>query len=134
MYHMFKSYFKIAWRNLRKNKLYTFVNITGLTVSIVSCILIHLYIAQELSYDKINNARHYTITGVAKYARDNSHIHFNLVAYSTYTRSSHKKIWSTPNYITYSLLAHPQDLPTVQKQATAYMATDKIRRETSQDG
>ncbi|MGI8952368.1 MAG: FtsX-like permease family protein [Chitinophagaceae bacterium] len=51
---MFKSYFKIAFRNLKKNKLYTFVNITGLTVGIVSCILIGLYISHELSYDKFN--------------------------------------------------------------------------------
>jgi putative ABC transport system permease protein len=48
---MFKNYFKIAWRNLRKNKLYSFVNIIGLTTGIVSCILIGLYIGHELSYD-----------------------------------------------------------------------------------
>ncbi|MBN9385137.1 MAG: ABC transporter permease [Chitinophagaceae bacterium] len=52
---MFKNYFKIAWRNLQKNKLYTFVNITGLTVGIVSCILIGLYVSEELSYDKFHD-------------------------------------------------------------------------------
>jgi putative ABC transport system permease protein len=51
---MFKTNFKIALRNLKKNKLYTFVNIVGLTVGIVSCILIGLYITHELSYDKFN--------------------------------------------------------------------------------
>lgn len=51
---MFKSYFKIAWRNLRKNKLYTFVNLTGLTIGITSVILIGLYITHELSYDRFN--------------------------------------------------------------------------------
>src|SRR5882757_4641438 len=52
---MFKSYCKIAWRNLQKNKLYTFVNIIGLTVGIASCILIGLYISHELSYDRFND-------------------------------------------------------------------------------
>jgi putative ABC transport system permease protein len=51
---MFKSYIKIAWRNLQKNKLYSFVNIIGLTVGITSCILIGLYITHELSYDRFH--------------------------------------------------------------------------------
>jgi len=51
---MIKNYFKIAWRNLKKNRLYAFVNIIGLTVGIVSCLLIGLYIKHELSYDRFN--------------------------------------------------------------------------------
>ena len=51
---MLKSYLKIALRKLQKNKLYSFVNITGLTVGIVSCLLIGMYIAHELSYDRFN--------------------------------------------------------------------------------
>lgn len=51
---MIKSYFKIAWRNLRKNRLYTAINILGLTVGIVSCLLIGVYIRHELSYDRFN--------------------------------------------------------------------------------
>ncbi|MDF2430844.1 MAG: putative transport system permease protein, partial [Mucilaginibacter sp.] len=51
---MIKNYFKIAWRNLKKNRLYAFVNITGLTIGIVSCLLIGVYIRHELSYDKFN--------------------------------------------------------------------------------
>lgn len=245
---MFKSYFKIAWRNLRKNKLYTFVNITGLTVGIASCILIGLYISQELSYDrfhvnadriarvtmqytdgttidkaavtgtkvgpqfqrtfpaitafvrtiqytrvvsvenkvfnethflfadstffriftflllkgdparvldapnqvvitetmakkyfgtadpigktlKINNGKDYTITGIAKDAPGNSQIHFDFVASFSSMRVSHEEIWWTANYVTYLLLAHPQDLAPLQKQITAYMASDKVRNE-----
>ena len=48
---MFKNYFKIASRNIRKNKLYSFINLTGLTVGITCCILIGLYISDELGYD-----------------------------------------------------------------------------------
>ena len=51
---MFKNYFKTAWRNIRKNKLYAFVNITGLTVGITGCILIGLFVWNELSYDAFN--------------------------------------------------------------------------------
>ncbi len=51
---MFKNYFKIAWRILKKNKLYSIVNIIGLTVGITSCILISLYIWSEWSYDRFH--------------------------------------------------------------------------------
>jgi len=49
---MFKNYLKIAWRNLWKNKLFSFINITGLAVGVTCCILIFMYIQSELSIDK----------------------------------------------------------------------------------
>ena len=51
---MFRNYIKVAFRNLRKNKGYSFINITGLAVGIASCIAILLYVRNELSYDKFN--------------------------------------------------------------------------------
>ena len=48
---MLKNYFKIAWRNLVKGKLYSIINIIGLAVGIACCLLIGLYIYQELRYD-----------------------------------------------------------------------------------
>ena len=48
---MFKNYFKTAWRNLWKNKLYSFINIKGLTVGLVVGILILLWVQDELSFD-----------------------------------------------------------------------------------
>jgi putative ABC transport system permease protein len=51
---MLKNYLKIAWRNLIKTKLYSFVNIIGLTVGITSFILISLYIQSEMSYDRFH--------------------------------------------------------------------------------
>ncbi len=51
---MLKNYFKTVWRNLQKNKLYSFINITGLSIGIAGCILIFLYIQYEMSYDKFN--------------------------------------------------------------------------------
>lgn len=48
---MIKSYFKLAWRNLVKGKLYSVINITGLAVGIACCLLIGLYVYEELRYD-----------------------------------------------------------------------------------
>jgi len=49
---MFKNYFKIAWRNLGKNKVFSFINIFGLAIGLTCCILITLYIVHEMSYDR----------------------------------------------------------------------------------
>jgi putative ABC transport system permease protein len=49
---MLKNYFIIAFRNLKKHKGYSLINILGLAVGISCCILILLYVRNELSYDK----------------------------------------------------------------------------------
>ncbi len=49
---MYKSYFRIGWRNLLKSKTYSIINIFGLAVGIASCFLIALYVSDELSYDR----------------------------------------------------------------------------------
>src|SRR5688572_22088796 len=51
---MFKSYLKIAGRQLLRSKLYSFINITGLAAGMAITILIGLWIWDELSYDKYN--------------------------------------------------------------------------------
>ena len=52
---MIKNYFKIAFRNLWKNKVFSFINIMGLTVGMTACFLIFLYVKFELSYDSFNS-------------------------------------------------------------------------------
>ncbi len=49
---MFKNYFTIAVRQLRKQKMYSAIKIGGFALSIAACLLIALYIKNELSYDK----------------------------------------------------------------------------------
>lgn len=49
---MLKNYLKIAWRNLRKHKFYSFLNIFGLSLGLASCLLITLYVVDELSFDR----------------------------------------------------------------------------------
>lgn len=51
-YAMFKSYFKIGWRNLLKNKGYSLINIGGLATGMAVAILIGLWVYDEVSYDK----------------------------------------------------------------------------------
>jgi len=51
---MFFSYLKIAFRNFRKNKGYTFINISGLAIGLACSILIMLYVTYEKSYDSYN--------------------------------------------------------------------------------
>jgi hypothetical protein len=54
---MFKSYLTIGWRNLLKNKGYSFINIGGLAIGMTVAILIGLWLHNEVSYDK--NFVHY---------------------------------------------------------------------------
>ena len=49
---MIKNYFKIAWRNLIRQKGYTIINLLGLAIGLTSCLLISYYVIDELSYDK----------------------------------------------------------------------------------
>ncbi len=52
---MYKNYLKIAFRNLAKNKVLSFINIVGLAVGIACTLVIVLFIQDELSFDKYNN-------------------------------------------------------------------------------
>ncbi|MCJ7680150.1 MAG: ABC transporter permease, partial [Candidatus Aminicenantes bacterium] len=51
---MFKNHIKITLRNIRNNKLYSFINIMGLAVGMACCILILLWVRDELSFDKFH--------------------------------------------------------------------------------
>ncbi len=51
---MFRNYLKIALRNIKKYKGYSFINIGGLAVGIASCLLILLFVKSELSYDRFH--------------------------------------------------------------------------------
>src|SRR6185312_16697196 len=51
---MLKNYLKVALRNLWKNKAFSSINILGLATGLAVCLLIVLYVKNELSYDKYN--------------------------------------------------------------------------------
>ena len=61
---MFKNYFKTALRNLTRNKVYSFINIIGLSLGLSCSMLIILYVKDEVSYDRFHGQvnRIYRIT------------------------------------------------------------------------
>src|SRR5476649_1561667 len=60
---MIRNYLKIAFRNLKKDKQFTFLNVLGLSAGIACTLLIYLWVHDELSYDKFfaNNDRVYQV-------------------------------------------------------------------------
>jgi len=52
---MLRNYFKIAFRNLWRHRVFSLINILGLTVGMTACFLIFLYVRFELSYDKFHS-------------------------------------------------------------------------------
>lgn len=48
---MFRNHLNIAWRSIKKDKLFTFIKIGGFAVGIAACLLITLFIGNESSYD-----------------------------------------------------------------------------------
>ncbi|MES2647240.1 MAG: ABC transporter permease [Bacteroidota bacterium] len=52
---MYSNYFKIAWRNILKNKVFSFINIAGLALGMTACLLIVQYVSFELSFDRFNH-------------------------------------------------------------------------------
>jgi len=51
---MLQNYFKLALRNLTRNSLYSLLNISGLAIGVAACLLILLFVAHEMSYDRWN--------------------------------------------------------------------------------
>src|SRR6185436_9925808 len=74
---MIRNYFKIAWRNLLKQKTYSVIKIGGFALSIAVCLLIALYIKDELSYDKSWPAANRIYRIVEEY-NDNGKIEFGV--------------------------------------------------------
>lgn len=52
---MFSNYFKTAFRNLWRSKVFSLINIVGLSIGLACCMLIFLYAKDELSFDRFHN-------------------------------------------------------------------------------
>ncbi|MEE8254880.1 MAG: ABC transporter permease, partial [Nitrosomonadaceae bacterium] len=49
---MLKNYLKITIRNLNRQKMYSFITISGLAIGLACCLMIYMYVRHELSFDK----------------------------------------------------------------------------------
>jgi len=70
---MFRNYLKIAFRNLLRHKLYSLINVLGLALGMACCLLIVLFVQDELSYDKFHKKAE-QIYRVAKIERRNDEL------------------------------------------------------------
>lgn len=73
-----KNYLKIAIRNLLKYKFTSFINLFGLTVGLTCCLLILIYILNELSYDRTNEKADRIYRVSRSFYSDNGSLAFNL--------------------------------------------------------
>ncbi|MVM33804.1 FtsX-like permease family protein [Spirosoma sp. HMF4905] len=120
---MLRNYLKIAFRNLVRNKVYSFINIGGLAVGMAIAMLIGLWIYDELSFDKYHKnydriatvMQHYNVNGetvtqlsvplpLANELRTTYGSEFKHVLLSSWTEGhtlsvGDKKLWKAGNYI-----------------------------------
>jgi putative ABC transport system permease protein len=73
---MFKNYLKIALRSLWKSKGFSAINIFGLAIGLATCLLITLYVIDELNYDRYNEKadRIYRINSDIKFGGGDLHL------------------------------------------------------------
>jgi putative ABC transport system permease protein len=64
---MIKNYFKTAWRNLWKNKIYSTINVIGLSIGMAACIAILLFVFYERSFDNFHTKNIYRLNEVQKF-------------------------------------------------------------------
>lgn len=64
---MFRNYFKIAFRNLWKNKIFSAINIIGLAIGLAASILIMLFVSYEKSFDNFHTRNLYRLNEVQKF-------------------------------------------------------------------
>jgi putative ABC transport system permease protein len=64
---MFKNYLKIALRNIRKHKVYSFINIAGLAIGVAACLLLFLWVRDELSYDRYHEKANHIYRVASQY-------------------------------------------------------------------
>ncbi|MEP6951143.1 MAG: ABC transporter permease [Ginsengibacter sp.] len=68
---MLKNYLKIAWRNLVKNKIYSFINIGGLAIGMAVAMLIGLWVYDEVTFNK-SHQNYESVAQVRRYYTDPS--------------------------------------------------------------
>lgn len=112
---MLKNYIKIALRSLFKQKMYSFINISGLALGVACCALILLYTTNEWSFDEFHSKsdRIYRAWTLEDYGEGD--IYFNTV---------------TPFVLKPTL---EQSIPEVEQIARRYVFNDLVKRSESDE-
>ena len=71
-YSMFKNYLIIAWRNMMKYKGFSSINIFGLAIGMAACMVIYLFVVDELSFDQIHEKNVYRLCEVQSFPGTNT--------------------------------------------------------------
>jgi len=79
---MLKNYLKIAFRNLWRHKIFSFINIMGLAVGMSACFLIFLYVRFELSYDNFHSKADRIYRVVCDIKTPTEVLHFSVPAWA----------------------------------------------------
>jgi putative ABC transport system permease protein len=79
---MLRNYFKLAFRNLWKNKMFSAINIAGLAVGMAACILILQYVGFEMSFDQFNSRSGHIYRVVNDRYQNNKLIQHGTITYS----------------------------------------------------
>lgn len=79
---MFRNYFKIAIRHLQRHKFITVINISGLAVGMACCILIVLYVSDELSFDRF----HHNLDNIYRVTTATTHVDAGTTEYDAGTQ------------------------------------------------
>lgn len=94
---MFSNYLVIAFRNLAKYKVFSTINIAGMAISLASCLLISIFVADELSYDRhIEDAdRKFRVYNIVTMEGMQRHLAINPYAFATHMQRDFPEIEST---------------------------------------
>lgn len=100
---LLNNYLKIAWRNVKRHKAYSFINIAGMAIGIASCILILLWIQEEMSWDRFHeNANEIYLVSQKQYDGHLTPVTPSPLA--SFLKAEFPEVNNAARYITYSKL------------------------------
>src|SRR5688500_4225074 len=91
---MLKNYLLVAWRNIRKQPVFSVINIAGLAIGLTAFWLIALYIGDELSYDRYhaNASRIYRVAQHASWKESSYHLAVTSAPFAPAMKSEYPEI------------------------------------------
>jgi putative ABC transport system permease protein len=121
---MIRNYVIIAWRNLKRYAFYSLVNIAGLAIGVAACIIIGLFVLNELNYDTFNTKaeRIYRVHNEVKYGSNHSHMNACSAPTAQLLAENFPEIESTVRFIQFGtyLVKTADTLENIKEQNLAW--------------